>query len=168
MANDWDQVTARGFYPSGSETELPAAPADVPNEAQVEVCRAWLKEHARPTKTIRKKFSSYHWKHVVERLAEGRYIQNGAFIKAAELEGYRMERSAEGSLNAHFNFSLKPKRWFVSCYPDLLGDRLRLEASTPEEARKEALPRLRQRLKDLLNAFNVIVHPTAPKKRIKK
>lgn len=91
------------------------------------MCRQWIRIHAQPTKTIRRRRSSYGLKHAVEAWtrngtqyeqvdASGRrwksdylYIANGAFIEAARLEGYGIERASSGSPNAFFNMTF-PKR----------------------------------------------------------
>jgi len=72
---------------------------------QVAICCAYLKRFAKPTKTIRRKRSSYGWKHVVEGWA-GTYISNGAFMVAARALGYRLKRIG-AEPNAWLNLALR-------------------------------------------------------------
>ena len=98
-----------------------------PQEFQVEVCRTWLREHARPTKEVRSKFSSDGMRHLVMIWTEktGAYrevdqvdeedgeifradrvfITSGAFIQAALDEGYRAKRVFPDCADAKFNLS---------------------------------------------------------------
>lgn len=97
-----------------------------PDPEQVATCRAWLRTHACPRKTINYRRSSYGLKHEVEHASRipgrsypqtdhyGRdwygpyvYVTNGAFITAALAEGYRMVPTSPGSPNAHFNISVR-------------------------------------------------------------
>jgi hypothetical protein len=83
----------------------------LPQPFQVEVCRAWLREHARPTREIRRKFSTDSLRRFVtiwtretgaftgreqeneftgdRYVASEVYVTNGAFLQAALDEGYR-------------------------------------------------------------------------------
>jgi hypothetical protein len=97
-----------------------------PDPEQVDVCRAWLRAHCEPRKTINTRRSSYGLKHDVEHstsvpdvthlqtdqwgrqwAGSYRYVTNGAFIAAALLEGYRMVPTGLGSPNAWFNISFR-------------------------------------------------------------
>ena len=124
-------VIANGIVDPGFDASLPQnAP---PPEVEVEVCQAWLKVFASPTKTIRPQRSSYLYKHIVEHWTEvglvdtqeihneqidlrGRtwsgprhYICNGAFIAAALREGYRVQR-LDNNLNALFNMIITKQK----------------------------------------------------------
>ena len=78
-------------------------------QKQVETCRAWLRLHATPRKTINKRRSSYGLKHTVESWCRSRglsfYVPNDAFITAAQVEGYRSQRIGNGP-NFHFNIQV--------------------------------------------------------------
>lgn len=79
---------------------------------QVAICRVWLRHHARPLKTVSNSRSSYNYKHDVEEWLEHKqglrsYVANGAFIAAAQAEGYRV-RSV--GINALFDFNVPVKR----------------------------------------------------------
>lgn len=77
-----------------------------PNAEQVEACRAWLRTYAQPRKTFNRRSSSYGLKHDVERDSDGHlYVSNGAFLKAALLEGYRIEPIGDGP-NGRLNIAL--------------------------------------------------------------
>jgi hypothetical protein len=77
---------------------------------EVELARRWIRLFATPTKTIRRRYYSYGYKHAVERWTEksgfNNYISNGAFIQAALLEGYRCAPIRSSSLNAYFNMTV--------------------------------------------------------------
>jgi hypothetical protein len=98
----WRRVSAEGIEPHAGGPEKSADP----EPQQIAACRAWLREFAVPTKTIRPRASSYGYKHVVERWTREKgvnlYIANGAFIAAAIVEGYRLERTDRSSPNAFF------------------------------------------------------------------
>lgn len=103
---DWTRITEAGLYPAarlcgGIEQD----PAD-PNPKEVTAARGWIKWFAEPTKGIRTRYSSYGLKHVVEEWS-GHYVSNGAFIRAAELEGYRIKRASPESPNAFFNMLVR-------------------------------------------------------------
>lgn len=66
----------------------------------VEICKKWIWKNTSPLRNINRTISSYGWKHKVERDLEGKYIPNGAFIKAAIELGYDYE--PDGT-NAYFN-----------------------------------------------------------------
>jgi hypothetical protein len=95
-----------------------------PDAAQVVLCRAWLRRWAYPRKSINTRHGSYGLKHDVEHSTCppgtehehtcGRpwsepylYVTNGAFIKAALLEGYRAVPCSAGSPNAFFNMGFR-------------------------------------------------------------
>jgi len=105
----WRRVSANGIEPHGSSKEDPRDP----EPEQVSACRAWLREFAAPTKTIRRERSSYQYKHAVEdsarALGVSLYVSNGAFIVAAIAEGYRLERDDYSSQNALFALTLLRK-----------------------------------------------------------
>jgi len=69
---------------------------------QVGLCAAWIQNRTL-RKTIDTRYSSYWFKHLVEREA-GEYIPNGAFIAAALGMGLQFSVS-HGSPNACFAFS---------------------------------------------------------------
>jgi hypothetical protein len=85
-----------------------------PDPAQIRLCQDWLIAWARPTKTIRKRHSSYTWKHAVERYSVSvsrtglrEYVSPGAFIEAAIREGFRIVPTHVGSPNAFLNLSVR-------------------------------------------------------------
>jgi hypothetical protein len=51
-------------------------------------------------------------KHTAEQWA-GRYVSNGALLRAAELEGYRIERVRPGSPNGHLNIYVRKTPRYV-------------------------------------------------------
>lgn len=77
-----------------------------PDEKQVAVCTAWLQEHAKPRKTVNRRYSSYSLKHVAERAA-GEYVTNGALILAALRLGHDVIPDGPDNCNAHFRASFK-------------------------------------------------------------
>lgn len=91
-ANGWDNNSRFAF--SLSDMEM------------VRACIQWIQHNIIPTKTIRHSYSSYYYKHRVERseyadICKG-YVCNGAFIAAALLLGYRREYTSSG-INCVFN-----------------------------------------------------------------
>ena len=74
-----------------------------PDETQVRMARVWLRSLAVTTVNINKKTTSYGWKHVAEKFAKN-YISNGAFIRAAMDEGFKVKH-IEGTQNAYINLS---------------------------------------------------------------
>jgi hypothetical protein len=87
---------------------------DPVDRAQVELCRLWLRMYGTHTASINHRISSYGLKHRVTAAlkyrvtsAHGAYVTNGAFIVAARLEGYRVERQQNGGPNALFNIYVK-------------------------------------------------------------
>ena len=103
----WARISWAGFEPNKDWPEEEGRP----DPAQVKVCRVWIRLFGEPMGKIRQDRTSYALKHAVEAWAdlEGGpiYIANGAFIAAALAEGYRAERTSEGSPNAYFNMRLK-------------------------------------------------------------
>lgn len=67
----------------------------------------FLEKHATETKRITTK-SSYHWKHVIEESLMDAYIENGVFIAAALLAGYRMK--PDPGYNPCFNMTIDPTK----------------------------------------------------------
>lgn len=122
-----ERITERGFSEDADEPP--------PQATQIEVCRTWLKEHARPRVVMNTKFSSESLKKLVEgwtrdtRMFVDReqineytgekffddffYCSNGAFIQAAVDEGYQVKRLPEYSPNAWFNMTVRKtgKSW---------------------------------------------------------
>jgi hypothetical protein len=87
------------------EQRTPISEGDV--RKQIARARAFLRENCYLTKTIRSKHgTSYGLKHEAERWigktysrdAEIPYVSNGAFIAAAYLEGYTIEREGPNAL----------------------------------------------------------------------
>lgn len=77
-----------------------------PDAEQVGACRAWLRKYAQPRKTMNLRTSSYGLKHDVERDSDDEvYVSNGALIKAALFEGYRIEQIGDGP-NVRLNIAL--------------------------------------------------------------
>src|SRR5687767_15773941 len=89
--------------------------ADLPDPAQVDFCRAWIRLFATKLRSINTRHSSYGHKHRVEAWSEtlgtdwsqvdpsGRafvsrrfYASNGSFIMAALAEGYRIRQIGNG------------------------------------------------------------------------
>jgi hypothetical protein len=120
----WDKITSYGLYPAARGAGA-ADPCDVPDEGQISKCQEWLRLHAERTKTVRRRRSSYAYKHHVECwtrtpgtrfkqldpwgrkwTSEYFYVSNGAFIEAARREGYRVVQTDSGSPNAYFDFQV--------------------------------------------------------------
>jgi len=74
----------------------------------VRCCLVWIADNTRKTKTIRRKYGSYAFKHFVERSYSTdhytQYIPNGGFILAAIIHGYRFE--IYDRLNCDFNMTM--------------------------------------------------------------
>jgi hypothetical protein len=68
---------------------------------QVNGCVSFIEGHCAPTKKVRWT-SSYDWKHLAER-ALGQGVYNGAFIAAAILADYLVQRHAPDDSHAVFN-----------------------------------------------------------------
>ena len=103
MTRALPKIDANGFRYPGGPVYAP------PCEEQIDLARAWLRENCEPRKTINRDRSSYSFKHDAER-ATGGYIANGAFLVAAQLEGYKLERVHRRSPNAYINISFAPAR----------------------------------------------------------
>lgn len=82
---------------------------DVSDVDGIRMCILWIAENTRKTKTIRRKYGSYFFKHAVERSysSEGNYhpyVSNGQFIAAAIIQTYRFE--VYDRLNCDFNMAM--------------------------------------------------------------
>lgn len=84
-------------------------------ERAVMLCRVWIRIHCHPRKTINKRYSSYWFKHKVER-EDHEYIPNGAFIKAAMELGYRVVPDGP---NAFFNIEMNKIQYLIE--PGCIG-----------------------------------------------
>ena len=93
------ELTSFGYHPDGEAI----------NEEQVKLCEEWIEKHCKPVKRVNNSYSSYYYKHVVEKEADT-YISNGAFIQAAINKGYKPLRYDSRSPNATFNFSTRGKK----------------------------------------------------------
>ncbi len=130
---------------------------------QVEVCRGWLVEHAKPRKTINRVTHSGFLKGSVEVWSEtlgvrweqadrhGRrfdgprlYIANGAFIAAALAEGYRVQ-TAPG----------RPEVTLAISFLGYWGDDVRWRRRAPGEPARDRSPRSAPALSDAANAVYV-------------
>jgi len=98
------RFTPQGFVPSVSETPWRRS-SDI--EA-VGWCRGWLRQQPK-MKTVCDRLGSYVYKHMIQRLV-GVYVPNGAFIAAAYLEGFEVQRSKWSGINAVFNPSARSYR----------------------------------------------------------
>lgn len=108
FAIDGVRISANGFE---TDIDRKCSIGD-PHVDQIALCRAWLQSHVRATKTIRPRTLSYGLKHRVESwsrrftgTADYLYVSNGAFIVAAALEGFALERVHWTSPNALFAFT---------------------------------------------------------------
>ncbi len=81
-----------------------------PTPGQIATCRMWLRANGHATKRVCRTYGAYWYKHAVEAQA-GVYIPCEAFIAAAQLEGFRVERFNRLLSNAHFNFTLNRGYW---------------------------------------------------------
>jgi hypothetical protein len=88
-----------GLPPEVRGEPTPITEPDV--RKQISSARLFLRENCRHTKAIHRTIGSYGLKHRAERWA-GAYISNGAFIAAAHIEGYRIERDGP---NAYFSLT---------------------------------------------------------------
>ena len=93
----YPNLTANGFsYRSRDGQVVAGGRIDSDGtRAEIDAARQFLRECCSQTKTIRPHTSSYGLKHEAERWIS-RYVSNGAFIAAAVLEGYRLERCRNG------------------------------------------------------------------------
>lgn len=113
-----DASTRQGICPCGLVCACVSAPHRyIDWQRQVSACRLWIRTHAHSTKTIRKRWSSYSlkskvesWSQTVRGGVDYIYIPNGAFIVAAQLEGFRIEQCSARSPNAWFNMTFPSLR----------------------------------------------------------
>lgn len=79
------------------------------NTSEIDICREWIRIHGHQTESIQKEYSSYAYKHIVEywldSLGTRKYIYEGAFIKAATLEGYQYD-------DGYFNMCVPSISWW--------------------------------------------------------
>ena len=101
-------IDANGLvpFPGGGPGGCP------PDPRQVQLCRWFLTDCCVRTKTVRRKHTSYHYKHCVERWAEERlgrhtYIANGSVIQAAWELGFTLKPASQP--NAWLNLSLRTR-----------------------------------------------------------
>lgn len=80
----------------------PGEPVPPIDPEQVKACRDFIRRHTRPDS---RGHSSYALKHTVERMYNI-YVQNGALIQAAILEGVRWERIRYRGPNARIFVTL--------------------------------------------------------------
>lgn len=100
---------------------------DVFNPEKLEKVRKVIRENLTKTKTIRESSytRSYSLKHVIEKYiqteSEDYYVYNGLLIYAMYLEGFRIRRAYNDSINAYFNVSTVNVRKLMakSGYDDL-------------------------------------------------
>lgn len=108
-ADRHERKTARrareGLLPQVRRSPTPITDPEV--RWEISIARQFIRYFGRPRKTIYRKRGSYGLKHEAEQYM-GAYISNGAFIAAACLEGYAIER---GGPNACFSLSLAPEYW---------------------------------------------------------
>lgn len=79
-----------------------------PNPHQVDLCTRWLKQFARPRKSVNHKVSSATYKVAVEKWSK-EYVTSDAFIAAAKAEGYTAVSNHFAPSVVCFNFSV-PRR----------------------------------------------------------
>lgn len=129
-SDGWTEITANGLWPAPHLAGGVEGPdRKPPREEEVEICRAWIKEHATPAKKTLRKWGSHGLKHRVEDWtgtlrkewnqvdpwgrswsASYHYVSNGAFIEAARREGYQISPTGPGSPNAYFDMNLRPMK----------------------------------------------------------
>ena len=102
---DINDVCAYGFKDYFVD-RYPGEPIRPVDPDQVEACRAFIRDHCREDK---RGHTSYQFKHIVEGFYN-RYIQNGAFIVAAILEGKRLERIRLRGPNAQVFIEVTTKK----------------------------------------------------------
>ncbi len=85
--------------PNGIGSQLDSKP----EQREVDISSQWLNENVNKGITARKWYSSYYLKHIVEKAA-GKYVTNGAFIKAALDMGLPFKYSGE---TPNVNFKIK-------------------------------------------------------------
>lgn len=95
------ELWAAGLKPDASGASV--------NDEDVEVVREWLRTFCRPKANMHRCNSSYTLKDFVRNWA-GCYVSNGAMLKGALLEGYRIEPIHNNKpYNAYMNVSLPRK-----------------------------------------------------------
>ena len=86
------------------ETCRPSTPITDPGvRGQISIARQFIREVGNRRKTINRNHGSYGLKHEAEQYMH-EYVSNGAFIAAAHLEGYSIERDGP---NACFSMGFK-------------------------------------------------------------
>lgn len=110
ITQSYPNLCAFGFRDTFRADDLPLTdPTVIP---QINAAGIFIRERCQQTAQIQRKDTSYGWKHVAESwLREsqmGGYVSNGAFIAAAALAGYRVERDAPQKPNAVFNMRSRP------------------------------------------------------------
>lgn len=101
-----DYIDANGHYARRCGKKCSRVPIAYPViPEQVELCKQWIQEFCTP-RTTPNQFGSYTLKHVVERHF-GTYISNGAFIAAADAQGYAPEQGRPHSPNGTFKFWIR-------------------------------------------------------------
>ena len=91
---------------AGWDYEPTRHPLKLSHMGEVRACIQWLRLNGTKTKTIRTKYTSYSYKHFVERSTSGKlcgqYVSNGCFCASALLLGYNYKVSENG-VNLYFN-----------------------------------------------------------------
>lgn len=96
------KLWAAGLKPDEKQTPV--------SDEDVELVREWLRTFCRPKVNMHLRNSSYTLKDFVRNWSE-RYVSNGAMIKGALLEGYRIKPIHNNNpYNAYINISLPRKR----------------------------------------------------------
>jgi hypothetical protein len=79
---------------------------------EVRACIQWIQLNAIKTKNVISRYTSYSFKHFVERSASGKmcgeYVSNGSFIAAALVLGYQYKVAPNG-VNLFFNMTFSRK-----------------------------------------------------------
>jgi hypothetical protein len=136
-------IDAVGLYPRRRAIQKDTA--GEPEPEAVQACREWLRLFCTHNYDLHfnTEHTSYGYKHLVESWTQKTtgtrlYVENGAFIKAAVLEGYAFRPDAPGSPNAEFNMrictekELKARTAAEEAYAEALKD----DAMDEEEASK--------------------------------
>jgi hypothetical protein len=100
----YPELTAHGFGVYGDDDVVEERLALIDAVEAVKICMDWL-QMQEVTKTVRRKHTSYFYKHEVERWHGETYIPNGALIAAAYLLGLKVQRDKK-SANALLNIKL--------------------------------------------------------------
>jgi hypothetical protein len=111
--------THEGLPPEVRRPPTPITDPDV--RWEISIARLFIREMGCPRKTINRKRSSCGLKHEAERYM-GAYISNGAFIAAAYLEGYAIEREGPNtclSLNFTSEYWRVLRGWSNAAVPAL-------------------------------------------------